>query len=437
MGKHKRKNLKKLRKTASTSGQRGRANRGVDIEVSIDGGNSSQRLGDVLENQKGKQRLESELDVVAGEETVVSETTKELKRDARGLKAAEVERAQDIHEHDMLEDEVKPGVGDTIRIGSDLLTGGKLVKGYDRERRHHRYSVVRGAVAVLVVGVVLGVGFGLGRLMGGVLWGHGSHDPVRVEVAEQKTGSLQYGQEAVLGRSRELAMEAALARKEAEQERLEKERQEREAVAVRAAAGKKMVALTFDDGPSPATTARLLDILRDKNVKATFFVVGTMAQRSPDLLQREEAEGHEVGSHTMAHTSFATMDATATQSEMRAINEVFQGILGHPVNLVRPPYGSLSQVAMDNVGKPLILWTVDPLDWKYRDAASVRQRAVADSFDGAVILLHDIHSTTVDAVAGIIDDLRAQGYEFLTISEMARARGVTMTGGVTYGSFRP
>lgn len=311
-------------------------------------------------------------------------------------------------------------------------------------RRHHRYSVVRGILAVGLVSVVLVAGFGLGRLIGGVLWhpdyqGNEQGSSTLEEVSNRDDlgtgGSLQYKQEEVAVKSRQLAQEA-MQKKVAEQERLAKEAQEREA-AVRATTGKKLVALTFDDGPSAATTARLLDILKEKNAKATFFVVGTMAQRAPDLVKREEAEGHEVGSHTMAHASFTTMDAAAVQNEMKAADGMFQEILGHSAGLVRPPYGSLNQVTKENVGRPLVLWTVDPLDWKYRDAAGVRQRAVADSFDGAVILMHDIYPTTVDAVAGVIDDLRAQGYEFLTISEMARARGVTMVNGATYGSFRP
>lgn len=314
---------------------------------------------------------------------------------------------------------------------------GKTGIGVER-RRHHRYSVVRGILAVWLVSVVLVAGFGLGRLIGGVLWhpgGQGNDEQGNVNEDNGAVGSLQYEREEVAEKSRQLAREA-MQKKVAEQERLAKEAQEKEAAA-RAAAGKKLVALTFDDGPSVATTARLLDILKEKNAKATFFVVGTMAQRAPDLVKREEAEGHEVGSHTMAHVNFTTMDAAAVQNEMKAADGMFQEILGHSASLVRPPYGTLNQATKESVGRPLVLWTVDPLDWKYRDAAGVRQRAVADSFDGAVILMHDIYPTTVDAVAGVIDDLRAQGYEFLTISEMARARGVTMVSGATYGSFRP
>ena len=110
---------------------------------------------------------------------------------------------------------------------------------------------------------------------------------------------------------------------------------------------------------------------------------------------------------------------------------------GGKLELVRPPYGSVGVSAREGTGTPLMLWTVDPEDWRVRDAATVRQRVVGAAFDGAIILMHDIYDSTVEAVGGIIDDLRVQGYEFLTVSELAEVRGVEMVNGVAYGSFRP
>ena len=198
--------------------------------------------------------------------------------------------------------------------------------------------------------------------------------------------------------------------------------------------GKKLVALTFDDGPS-AATGRLLDILAEKGVKATFFVLGPRAEQNPDLLRRQVAE-HEVGSHTMGHIDMTKMSTEA----VRADTEQMRGIIeaaGGKLELVRPPYGAVGAAAREGTGTPLMLWTVDPEDWRVREAATVRQRVVGAAFDGAIILMHDIYDSTVEAVGGIIDDLRAQGYEFLTVSELAEVRGVEMVNGVTYGSFRP
>lgn len=201
--------------------------------------------------------------------------------------------------------------------------------------------------------------------------------------------------------------------------------------------GCKIVALTFDDGPSATQTPRLLRILREKNVKATFFVLGNLAQRSPDIVRQEEAEGHEVGSHTMTHANLNRSTVEGIQWEIAAVDNVFLDVLGHKSALMRPPYGNINGSVRTYAHQPLILWTVDPEDWKYRDAAVVRRNVVYNAFNGAIILMHDTHATTVDAVAGIIDDLRAAGYEFMTVSELAAARGIVLQNGVTYGSFRP
>ncbi len=197
----------------------------------------------------------------------------------------------------------------------------------------------------------------------------------------------------------------------------------------------KLVALTFDDGPSPTTTPRLLDILQSKNVKATFFVLGTMAQRSPDVLWRQSIEGHEVASHTMYHNQLTKLSAAQIRAEALEIDQVFKDILGHVPPFTRPPYGSYNGVVAEALGQPMILWSVDPRDWEARNAEVVRSRVVNAAQDGSIILLHDIHGTSVDAVPGIIDDLRARGFEFVTVSELAELKNVPLVNGVAYGRF--
>lgn len=200
---------------------------------------------------------------------------------------------------------------------------------------------------------------------------------------------------------------------------------------------RRLVALTFDDGPSRTETARLLQILENKGVKATFFVLGNNAQRSPEILQQAKAAGHEVGSHTMTHANLSRSTVEAIRWEVATMDGVFLNILGEKPELMRPPYGNINDAVRTNAGLPLILWTVDPEDWRVRDTATVRYRAVSAAFDGAIILFHDIYATTVDAIPGVIDDLRAQGYDFMTVSELAAARGVKLVNGASYGSFRP
>jgi len=200
---------------------------------------------------------------------------------------------------------------------------------------------------------------------------------------------------------------------------------------------RKLIALTFDDGPSSKTTPRLLQILAAKGVRATFFVVGTQARQNSAILKQEVAAGHEVGSHTMTHANLIKLGVGDINWQTSQMDALFQEYLGTTPKIMRPPYGSVNATVRQTVPQPMILWTIDPEDWKYRNAQAVHSKVVGAAFDGAIVLMHDIHSTTVDAVAAIIDDLRARGYEFLTVSELAAARGVVLQPGMAYGSFRP
>lgn len=199
--------------------------------------------------------------------------------------------------------------------------------------------------------------------------------------------------------------------------------------------GKKVIALTFDDGPSAATTPRLLDLLKARNVKVTFFVLGTMAQRSPDVLKREAAEGHEVASHTPYHNQLTLLSFAQVRAEAVEMDRIFTEILGTRPPFTRPPYGAFNVNVQNALAQPLVLWSIDPRDWQDKNANTVCTRVVNAAKDGAIILVHDIHATTVDAVPCIIDSLWKQGYEFLTVSELAKARGVTMVNGGVYYNF--
>ncbi len=201
--------------------------------------------------------------------------------------------------------------------------------------------------------------------------------------------------------------------------------------------GKKLVALTFDDGPFPATTNRLLDILREKEVRATFFELGTMASRYPDVTKRVYNEKHELASHTMSHRQLNKISAGEVAAEAGQARDVIRNITGEDPMLMRPPYGAINRIVAGNVGAPMILWTVDTEDWRSKDAGSVLERARSAAFDGAIILMHDIYESTVDGAAMVIDALREDGYEFVTVSELAKMRGVELRNGEAYGSFKP
>ena len=182
------------------------------------------------------------------------------------------------------------------------------------------------------------------------------------------------------------------------------------------------IALTFDDGPSKATTPRLLDILAKRGVKVTFFVLGENVQTNPDILKREVAEGHEIGNHSWNHPNLAKMSDAAVRSQIeRTQDEVFQ-ITGNKPKVMRPPYGSFTEHqrkwANEQFGVKIALWEVDPLDWKRPGSPVVAQRILTNTRPGYIILAHDIHAQTVDAMAETIDGLLAKGFKFVTVSEL-------------------
>ncbi|WP_353112750.1 polysaccharide deacetylase family protein [Microbacterium sp.] len=182
----------------------------------------------------------------------------------------------------------------------------------------------------------------------------------------------------------------------------------------------KCVALTFDDGPGKGTTPRLLDILKREKVHATFFVLGAQVQAHPQLVAREVKEGHEVGSHSWSHPQLTSLTPTAVREEVEKAGAAILNATGVKPVLFRPPYGARNAMVdgiLKDAGYAEALWSVDTLDWKTRDAAKTVE-AAAKAKPGAIVLMHDIHATTVDAVPGVIAALRAKGYVFVTVSEL-------------------
>ena len=193
----------------------------------------------------------------------------------------------------------------------------------------------------------------------------------------------------------------------------------------------KCIALTFDDGPGP-DTARLLNELAEKEAKATFFLIGQNAATLPELVAREVAEGHAVGNHSYDHPQLSTLDGAGIADQIDRTDAAIKTAAGITTTLVRPPYGAtddtVSSVLADR-GDVQVLWNVDTEDWKNRDASITTQRALAGATPGGIILMHDIHPSTVDAVPGIIDQLRAAGYTLVTVPQLL---GPSVTPGEEY-----
>lgn len=210
---------------------------------------------------------------------------------------------------------------------------------------------------------------------------------------------------------------AALAKKKAEA--MEKANAEIEA---KKYDGKKLIALTFDDGPNPMTTPTLLDILKKENVPVTFFALGQRAQEYPDIIKREAAEGHEVGSHTWDHQDLRTLSLEDQKQEIERANTLINSLTGKQVMLFRPPYGSYTQDTLNQTSLSAVNWSVDTSDWRYNSSALIAENALVSAHDGAIVLLHDIHSSSVGAVPKIISELKAQGYTFVTVSDLLNTR---------------
>lgn len=194
----------------------------------------------------------------------------------------------------------------------------------------------------------------------------------------------------------------------------------------------KCLALTFDDGPVPGTAA-MLDLLAEKGVRATFFVIGTHAAEHPEILRRMVAEGHVVGNHTYDHPNLAKLSAASVRRQLTRANTLIARATGVTPKLMRPPFGSANatvrQVSRDLKLTP-VLWSVDPLDWSDRDAGVVARRVVARATAGGIILSHDIYPSTRKAYARIIDRLRAKGFVLVTVPELVGGRfkpGVTLS----------
>ncbi len=194
---------------------------------------------------------------------------------------------------------------------------------------------------------------------------------------------------------------------------------------LRGATRKKLVALTFDDGPHPKFTPQLLQILRTEKVPATFFVVGEMAEKYPDLIQAEVADGHCVGNHTYHHVNLTKILAPDVATEIRACGDVIKRITGHTPHLMRPPGGDYDKdvaETADVLGYTTVLWTDDPGDYTSPGDPVIFQRLMRNINPGGVILLHDGIQETIDILPNIITTLRKRGYQFVTVDELMQEK---------------
>lgn len=198
---------------------------------------------------------------------------------------------------------------------------------------------------------------------------------------------------------------------------------------------KPMVALTFDDGPQPSVGNRIMDCLAQYGGKATFFMVGERVGSYKTEVQRMVAEGHEVANHTMNHKYLQKLGAAQIQAQVNQGNDAIEAACGVRPKLLRLPGGNHNSTVTSNTGMPMIQWNIDTLDWKTRNADKTVAAVLNHVKDGDVILMHELYNATGDAVLRIVPELHKRGFQMVTVSQLAAAKGVTLQAGQLYSSF--
>lgn len=195
----------------------------------------------------------------------------------------------------------------------------------------------------------------------------------------------------------------------------------------------KAVALTFDDGPSRDNDGKIIETLQANGAHATFFVLGNRARVDGDIMQMITGAGCEIASHSWDHPQLSKIKWKKVKSQLKRTDDIVAKLLnGYQITLLRPPYGSISKTMRKKIDKPMILWSLDTLDWKTRNAKKIFNRVKKEVKDGDIILMHDIHPETAEALTKIVPWLSEQGYDMLTVSELMERKGKKLEAGKAY-----
>lgn len=192
-----------------------------------------------------------------------------------------------------------------------------------------------------------------------------------------------------------------------------------------------MVALTFDDGPHPKNTPRILETLKTYDGASTFFMVGTNVERYPDVVLQVAENGSEIASHTYNHPNLTRLSADSLNVQLNRVSELVNDLTHQQIQIqtLRPPYGAVNEQVKEASPTPLILWSLDTLDWKTRSAEKTVDLVLSQVEDGDIILMHDIHAESADAAETIIPKLTEMGFQLVTVQELMEAKGLSMSPG--------
>lgn len=178
------------------------------------------------------------------------------------------------------------------------------------------------------------------------------------------------------------------------------------------------VALTFDDGPHPVYTKKLLDGLRERGVKATFFLIGENIEGNEKIIKQMDEDGHLIGNHTWSHVRLTSLSPEKACEEIKKTSDAVKSITGKNTEYIRPPFGAWNKNLECGFDMFFVLWSVDPLDWTTSNQDQIVEKVMSDVKDNDIILLHDWYESSVDAALRIVDLLQAEGYEFVTADEL-------------------
>lgn len=200
--------------------------------------------------------------------------------------------------------------------------------------------------------------------------------------------------------------------------------------------GKKLIAFTFDDGPSSSHTNRLLNELDKYNARVTFFVVGSRVDKNKETLLKAYKQGNQIGNHSYSHKNLTKLSEKDLNKEIGETNKKIENVTGEKATLLRPPYGSFNDKVKKLSKMNIIMWNIDTLDWKYRDKEKIANNILKNASDGAIVLLHDLYDTSIDGALIAMKKLEKEGYAFVTIDEMCELKGVKMDFKKSYNSFK-
>ncbi len=197
----------------------------------------------------------------------------------------------------------------------------------------------------------------------------------------------------------------------------------------------KVVAFTFDDGPSNLTLD-FVNALIENDSKATFFELGNRMKYNQDITREIHNLGMEVSSHTYSHKNLTSLSKKEIESELNSTDIIFKEITNDTISLVRPPYGSYNELLKRTIKHPIILWSIDTNDWLYKDEERIYNHIIENISDGDIVLMHDLYPTTLEALKMVLPVLRQMGYKITTVSELANEKGYTLENGIIYRFFK-